>query len=275
MFQFTDDCLTGIQTIDDEHRKLFDLINKAAALLADNYKEEYFEEINEILDELQVYADLHFTHEEEEMVRLRDPELISQRSQHAYFREKVHEFEFSNIEEPQEQKKLLTDMVNFLARWLYHHILSSDILIGKLPPLEEWMIKENPCEFSSEYLTGIELIDEEHKELFHIIERVNHLTKNMNDVSGFDNIMLVIKQLSDYTKKHFKDEEDYMEKIGYDGLAAQRRAHESFVERLENLDIQAVDDNPKEELQSLLEFLLGWLINHILYSDKKIPNVGK
>jgi hemerythrin len=97
----------------------------------------------------------------------------------------------------------------------------------------------------------------------------------MNDVSGFDNIMLVIKQLSDYTKKHFKDEEDYMEKIGYDGLAAQRRAHESFVERLENLDIQAVDDNPKEELQSLLEFLLGWLINHILYSDKKIPNVGK
>jgi hemerythrin len=271
MFQFTDDCLTGIETIDNEHRTLFDLINKAAALLEDDYKEDYFKDINAILDELQVYADFHFKHEEAEMVKLRDPELISQRSQHAYFRDKVHEFEFSKIEEPEEQKRLLTDMVNFLAKWLYHHILSSDILIGKLPPLEEWMIKENPYEFTDEYLTGISLIDEEHKELFRIIERVDHLTKNMNDVSGFDNIMLVIQQLSDYTKKHFRDEEEYMADIGYDGLAAQKRAHESFVERLENLDIQAFDDNPKEELQSLLEFLLGWLINHILYSDKKIP----
>jgi hemerythrin len=271
MFQFTDDCLTGIETIDNEHRTLFDLINKAAALLEDDYKEDYFKEINAILDELQVYADFHFKHEEAEMVKLRDPELISQRSQHAYFRDKVHEFEFSKIEEPEEQKRLLTDMVNFLAKWLYHHILSSDILIGKLPPLEEWMIKENPYEFTDEYLTGISLIDEEHKELFRIIERVDHLTKHMDNVSGFDNIMLVIQQLSDYTKKHFKDEEEYMADIGYEGLAAQKRAHDSFVERLENLDIQAVDDNPKEELQSLLEFLLGWLINHILYSDKKIP----
>ena len=27
----------------------------------------------------------------------------------------------------------------------------------------------------------------------------------------------------------------------------------------------------KEELKELVEFLLGWLINHILYTDKKIP----
>ena len=43
------------------------------------------------------------------------------------------------------------DLVTFLAKWLYSHILGSDIMIGKLPPLEEWMIKENYfaviCEF--------------------------------------------------------------------------------------------------------------------------------
>jgi hemerythrin len=44
---------------------------------------------------------------------------------------------------------------------------------------------------------------------------------------------------------------------------------------LENIDLQAVDDNPKEELLSLLEFLLGWLINHILYTDKQIPIVNE
>ena len=30
---------------------------------------------------------------------------------------------------------------------------------------------------------------------------------------------------------------------------------------------------PQEYMQSLVEFLLGWLINHILYTDKKIPTV--
>jgi hemerythrin len=162
-------------------------------------------------------------------------------------------------------------MLNFLAKWLYHHILSSDILIGKLPPLEEWMVRENPCEFTDEYLTGIHIVDDEHRELFHIIEKANHLIKNMNDVSGFDNIMMILNELTYYTKEHFRDEEEYMGKIGYDGLDAQKRAHESFVEKLENIDIQAIDDNPKGELQELVEFLLGWLINHILYTDKKIP----
>ena len=33
-----------------------------------------------------------------------------------------------------------------------------------------------------------------------------------------------------------------------------------------------IDQNPQEYLQKLLEFLLGWLVNHILYTDKKIPN---
>ena len=32
-----------------------------------------------------------------------------------------------------------------------------------------------------------------------------------------------------------------------------------------------LDENPQKYMESLIEFLLGWLINHILYSDKKIP----
>lgn len=62
-----------------------------------------------------------------------------------------------------------------------------------------------------------------------------------------------------------------MERIQYDGLPAQKRAHASFIERLENIDMDAVDGDPKVYLESLIEFLLGWLINHILYTDKKIP----
>ena len=62
-----------------------------------------------------------------------------------------------------------------------------------------------------------------------------------------------------------------MTSIGYDGLEAQKRAHDAFIQKLENIDLSEIDKSPQESLQQLLEFLLGWLVNHILYTDKKIP----
>ena len=211
VFEFTQDCITGIDTIDEEHRNLFALLSKAYNLASTEYHSDYYQELKNMLEELDEYAETHFTHEEEYMTQIRDPELIRQRAQHTFFRDKIREYEFVNIDHEEEQQRVLTELVRFLAKWLYRHILSSDILIGKLPPLEEWMVRENPCEFTDDYLTGIALVDAEHKELFRIVDK------------------------------------------------------------LENIDLAQIDANPQEYLQELLEFLLGWLINHILYTDKKIP----
>lgn len=271
MFQFTDDCLIGIEQIDDEHRTLFELLNKAGYLLANNFCSDRYQDVKEIIEELDYYAEQHFEHEEDYMTQIRDPELIRQRAQHSYFREKIRNYEFVNIDAEEEQHRVLTELVNFLAKWLYRHILGSDVLIGKLPPLEEWMIRENPCEFTSEYLVGVELIDSEHKELFSIVDKANRLVKSNDDFSSYDKILDILDQLKEYTKEHFADEEEYMEGIGYEGLEAQKRAHDAFIQKLENINLSEIDKNPQESLQQLLEFLLGWLVNHILYTDKKIP----
>jgi hemerythrin len=56
-------------------------------------------------------------------------------------------------------------------------------------------------------------------------------------------------------------------------IEAQKRAHSAFVEKLVNIDfreLEAMDDNQEEYLMDLIGFLLGWLSNHILASDKKI-----
>ena len=42
-------------------------------------------------------------------------------------------------------------------------------------------------------------------------------------------------------------------------------------DKIENINFDKIESNPQEYLQELVEFLLGWLINHILYTDKKIP----
>ena len=271
VFEFTQDCITGIDTIDEEHRNLFALLSKAYNLASTEYHSDYYQELKNMLEELDEYAESHFTHEEEYMTQIRDPELIRQRAQHTFFRDKIREYEFVNIDHEEEQQRVLTELVRFLAKWLYRHILSSDILIGKLPPLEEWMVRENPCEFTDDYLTGIALVDAEHKELFRIVDKANQLVKSFDELSGYDSIIEILNELKEYTKEHFSDEEEYMESIKYEGLSAQKRAHEAFIDKLENIDLAQIDANPQEYLQELLEFLLGWLINHILYTDKKIP----
>ncbi|MDE6318172.1 MAG: hemerythrin family protein, partial [Lachnospiraceae bacterium] len=77
-------------------------------------------------------------------------------------------------------------------------------------------------------------------------------------------------ELKEYTKFHFQDEEIYMESIHYEGLKAQKRAHEAFVSRLEEMDLDQIDENQQETLEDMMEFLTEWLVNHILHSDKQI-----
>lgn len=273
VFHFTEDCMLGIEQIDQEHRHLFELLNQAVAILDEETMFDQYEAIKTILAELDEYADEHFAHEEAYMESICDPELILQRTQHMVFKERISDFSFINIDDEEDQVKVLTELVNYLAKWLYHHILGSDIMIGKLPPLEKWMIKENPCEFSEEYLTGIPLIDAEHQELFTIVDQAYHYLRD-DDIENKNEVVLqVLERLKKYTKDHFKDEEEYMENIHYEGLEAQKRAHAAFVDKIESISMKDLEENPQEYLDSLIEFLLGWLINHILNGDKKIPYI--
>lgn len=271
MFLFTEDCLIGVEEIDAEHKHLFDLLNRAVYMLNDEYASDKYTEIKDLLQELQDYAEEHFAHEEAYMKKIRDPELILQRPQHLFFEEKVIELMVKNIDEDDEQQEALEEIINFLARWLYHHIIGSDTMIGKLPPLEEWMLRENPCEFTEEYLTGVDMIDNEHKHLFEIAERVNEMVKHWSEGDAFDSIMDILNELKDYTEVHFASEEAYMRSINYSGYDAQKRAHDAFISRLQEIDLNLVEEDPRKYMESLIEFLLGWLINHILHVDKQIP----
>lgn len=271
MIQFTKDCMIGVENLDNQHRYLFELMQKGIDVLNNQYILDRYEKVKEILRELDEYAEEHFDYEENYMIQIRDPELILQRIQHNYFRRKVEEMMVVNINEDEDQQMLMEELISFLAKWLSRHIISSDILIGKLPPLDEWLVKENPCEFTDEYRTGIALIDEEHKELFRITAKANDMVRYGITQEGVDEVLTILKELRQYTVEHFQDEEEYMESIHYEGLEAQKRAHESFVDKLDTIDEVALRNDPQTYLQSLIEFLLGWLINHILYTDKKIP----
>ena len=268
MYEFTEDCMIHIEQIDDEHRRLFQMINEAVSLVDKTPDVSVI--AKSLIAGLKDYAATHFAHEEAYMESIRDPELPMQQKEHAAFTEKINQFSLDDSS-PEAAKASLNELLTYLVRWLYRHILSSDMMIGKMvsPSTEV----EDPFAFTDKYKTGIELVDNEHAHLFEIIRDTNDLIHAELLHDKYDEIMRLLAELKNYTEFHFHDEEMLMERIHYPELEAQKRAHSAFVGRLVEIDLSELDDmdnNQQEYLLDLIQFLLGWLSNHILGADKKI-----
>lgn len=267
MYYFTDDCLLGVDMIDNEHRELFRMINEMRELLENDMLTDKYDLIREKLEMLKQYAETHFQHEEEYMERIRHPELNLQKKQHAEFREKINEADIVMPSESEKQQSFLADLLKYLITWLYRHIIGSDLMIGKLKPVDD---TAGLITFTDDYLTGIPLIDNEHRELFRIIGEVNRVIVNDFIPDKYDEIVYLLEEMKRYTIFHFTDEENYMEKIQYEGLAAQKRAHDAFIAKIESMELEQIDAHQQETLEELMRFLTEWLIQHIMHADKKI-----
>ena len=127
-------------------------------------------------------------------------------------------------------------------------------------------------EMKPEYYIGIDMIDEEHKQLFQYADEAYGLLHNDMIPDKFDAIHDVLMNLRNYTVKHFSDEEEYMESIHYKKLFTQKIQHQEFINKLdefmENHNEEVVDQN--KQIEDILEYLTSWLINHILYVDGQI-----
>lgn len=264
MYEFKSEYETGIAEIDSEHKQFFAYLRSAVAAM-DKSEEEALRTAREILDLLSDYAETHFKHEEDYMRRTNDAELPLQLEAHNAFRARVAQL----IRRRDELTlKDFSDIFIFMGKWLKTHILSTDLMIGKVRG-------KGKFEFTDDFRTGIGLIDDEHKTLFDIINRVRDAIDEPMRSDKFDVIMKIIGELRDYTVRHFADEEKYMASINYSGLALQKAVHEAFIDKVSDLDVHelsyAEEDQQTEYLESLVDFLADWLVNHIMNMDKKIP----
>ena len=80
-----------------------------------------------------------------------------------------------------------------------------------------------------EYYIGIDMIDEEHKQLFKYADEAYELLHDEYTPDKYDRIDIILEKLRDYTVKHFTDEEQYMESINYKKLFTQKVQHQEFI----------------------------------------------
>lgn len=128
MYEFKEEFATGIEKLDAEHKKIFELTDHVYQLLTDEnilFKEDEF---HEILDGLQDYVIEHFTDEEEYMASIQFAELDWQKEQHQKFAEKMNEFsEAAKALSLKNQDEVLLKLLDYLVEWLEKHIVECDM----------------------------------------------------------------------------------------------------------------------------------------------------
>lgn len=129
--------------------------------------------------------------------------------------------------------------------------------------------------WKDDYLIGHPEIDRQHRRLFDIAAQVFALLRNGAKLDKYDRITELITELADYTQYHFTFEENYMKSSGYKKLLSHKVQHDDFVARINDVDLGSLDENQDVFLCELLDFVLDWIRDHILDSDKAIiPQKG-
>jgi hemerythrin-like metal-binding protein len=112
---------TGISIIDEEHKKLIDIINNA--IVVKQYNNVPEEEVLEILKGICEYALEHFATEETYMKKFNYPEYQSHLEEHHNFTMKTVDYCNRVIKD---DYQIMDNLLEYLQQWLVHHIQEVD-----------------------------------------------------------------------------------------------------------------------------------------------------
>ncbi len=123
----------------------------------------------------------------------------------------------------------------------------------------------NKIEWSDKFSVGISLLDEQHKRL---IDMINRLIEFHNIASLSENIIETLRSMSMYALTHFEYEEKIMIDYSYPDYTSHKEQHEEFKKKVASfysatpISVDALNAN-------VVEYLKSWLIYHILKEDMK------
>lgn len=118
------------------------------------------------------------------------------------------------------------------------------------------------------YRIGIDIIDNQHIELF---QRTDELLEAINSNADAQRFRETINFLKNYVVQHFHDEEEYQASIGYSELEIHKKAHSDFVKLVFEYEKRLEDSNYNiKVVKELAGTLTAWLIYHVADVDQKI-----
>ncbi len=120
-------------------------------------------------------------------------------------------------------------------------------------------------EWDRAYATGIPIIDQQHKTLVGII---NRLQDKVDSDSARGALEEILAELDHYAHYHFRTEEDMMAKSEYPKMDSHVNEHVQFINAIMKFDVDRLFNSEKVQ-EEILSFLKKWLLHHIKNVDKE------
>lgn len=125
--------------------------------------------------------------------------------------------------------------------------------------------------WNESYRLGVDLIDQQHIELFEMTTNLLKKIENANTSEQKKECESAIIFLKEYSIKHFVDEEEYQKSIRYVGFTEHRKMHQEFTASvLEHEKKMALSDFDIRYIKEFIGMLVAWLVYHVADADQKI-----
>jgi hemerythrin len=121
-------------------------------------------------------------------------------------------------------------------------------------------------QWEEKYNIGISEIDSQHIKLVAIC---NNFYENYLIGKDLRELNQLFIELLEYTRYHFRSEEELMKKSNYPTYDFHVKLHKILIDDIYNLYDEFEKGNPGISLD-VLSFLKSWLLDHIMENDKKI-----
>ncbi len=127
MFLWKEELDLGINSIDEQHKKFFEIGNKIDELLMDceEGKEDY-DEIYNVINELKDYTFYHFKTEEDLFIKYNYPDYEQHKMKHNEFKAYIESLDLETIHE--DQTEFLKELLGKIIQWIFNHIVTTDSL---------------------------------------------------------------------------------------------------------------------------------------------------
>ncbi len=126
-------------------------------------------------------------------------------------------------------------------------------------------------DWSNEFSVGVKEMDDQHKKL---ISMINRLIKEQKTLTDPKTIAELLTEMTDYAQTHFRAEEYLMAEYGYEQKAQQEKQHQAFIDKTMAF-YSATDLGPNILSTALLDYLSIWLVEHILKQDMQYKEFFK
>jgi hemerythrin-like metal-binding protein len=127
-------------------------------------------------------------------------------------------------------------------------------------------LQEKAMNWSESLCIGVAKIDSQHRKLIGMVQQLENALDGGNTVKEMGR---TLKSVVDYTNYHFKDEEDLMVQINFQGYDEHVKQHAKLIEDVRSI-LLAIRGGKAYTAQDLIKFLTDWVLDHIEKEDKKI-----